>query len=198
MIRLSVSDLESYRYWKEREDSTVKDLLARLAHTSPPTPQMEAGRALARVFERANGDDLHIITVDGWTFDFTQLDATLDLAPIREIKAEIEIETPSGPVTLVGKADGLHGLRVRDQKLTERYEAERYLDSLQWRAYLTMFGAREFIYDVFVGRYSGNLVTIYDYERLPFHAYPNMRADVERAVCELAEVVARFVPEAAA
>jgi len=199
VIRLSVSDLEAWRWWRASETADMTDLLARLAHASPPTPQMEAGRALAKLFERARpGGELDACTVDGWEFVF-DLDAEIELQPVREIKAETLFETPSGPVTLVGKADGLGG-RIHDQKLTERFDAENYLDSLQWRAYLTMFGASEFVYDVFVGRYNfiENLVTIVEYHRLPFYAYPNMRADVERAVRELADVVTRYLPREAA
>lgn len=197
MIRLSVSDLETYRYWKADEGSTVEQLVERLAHRAPPTPQMMAGRALAKLFELArDGDEVLVTEVDGWRFTFA-LDQAFALPPVRELKAEVVYQTPNGPVTLVGKVDGLAGLTVHDQKLTERWDPERYLDSLQWRAYLDMFGADTFVYDVFVAYYSGaNDVKITEYNRMPFYRYPGLADDVRRAVVELAEVVAEFVPEA--
>lgn len=194
MIRISVTDLESYRYWRSSEDSTLEDLIARLMKRDPPTPQMEAGRAFARLFEQAEDGAYDAADMDGWRFRF-DLDAHIELPPVRELKAESLFNTPSGPVTLVGKVDSLDGLTVHDQKLSERFEAERYVDSLQWRSYLVMFGAREFVYDVFLGRYDGMHVTVYDYHALHFHAYPNMKRDVERAVNELAEVIAKYLPE---
>lgn len=199
MIRISVTELESYRYFKEREDMTVADLVADLRHEKPPTPQMEAGRAFALFMETARHDGIggDEATVDGWRFIF-DVDAELELPDVRELKAEASFQTPSGPVTLVGKVDGLGGLTVHDQKLTEKWDAERYLDSLQWRAYLVMFKATTFVYDVFVGRYDSKgakKVTVTGYERMPFYAYPEMRRDVERAVTELAGVIARYLPE---
>ena len=141
MIRLSVSDLETYRYWKANEEADVPTLISRLRHEDPPTPAMEAGRAFASLFEGSTVGDLAVKEVNGWTFDFTALDAEMAVPAVRELKAEVPFETPSGPVTLVGKVDGLDGTTVHDQKLTERWDAERYIDSLQWRAYLVMFGA---------------------------------------------------------
>lgn len=195
MIRLSVSDLESYRYWRANEDAPVGDLLERLAHTAPSTPQMEAGKALAKLFEHVTPRSIDEWEGDGWRFKFEIEGARMELPAIRELKGEIQIATPVGPVTLVGKVDGMEGVTVIDQKLTERFDAERYLDSLQWRAYLEMFRARRFRYDVFVGRYGKDHdVTITEYHPLTFYAYPGMRADVEKAVRELAEVVAEFIP----
>lgn len=197
MIRLRVTDLESYRYWKDSEEADLAKLLADLSHTSPPTPRMQAGQAFAKFFEHADPGTMPGAEVDGWRFYF-DLDDSIDLPPIRELMAEEVFETPSGPVTLVGKVDGIQGLTVRDQKLTEKWDAEKYLDSLQWRAYLVMFQANRFIYDVFVGRYheGAQAVTVHEYHCMPFYAYPNMRADVERAVCELAEIKARHLPAA--
>lgn len=212
MIRISASDLEGFRYWKGREDSSLEELIARLSHAEPPTRQMEAGRAFAKLMETASDGVVDIATVDGWTFDFSDLDAApLVRAPYREIKGEKVYATPHGPVTLVCKTDGLDGRRIHDQKLTERWDAEKYLDSLQWRAYLDIFDAHAFVYDVFVGRYArgfygGNdydsplpddpqqCVNVVEYHPMTFYRYPNLAADVERAVSELAGVIKQYVP----
>ena len=39
------------------------------------------------------------------------------------------------------------------------------------------------------------IVTIRDLHRLTFYAYPDMRQDVERAVCELAAFIKKYMPE---
>lgn len=211
MLRLSVGDLETLRYFKDNEDGTLEDLVERLMRRSPPTANMLAGQAFAKFMETAKEGSVSTATVDGWTFDF-ECDVSIALPAAREVKAEVVFDTPSGPVTLVGVADGLNGIQIRDQKLTETIDAERYTGSLQWRSYLSMFGAREFVYDLFRAKYERGpcgkdadgkyvkgeptgRIAVLEYHPLRFYAYPNMRADVERAVCELAEVVKTYVPQ---
>lgn len=193
MIRLSVTDLDSYHYWLG-SDMELDALLTRLRGEEPPGPNMLAGRAFHKLLETSGACDLPSAVVDGVEFDFV-LEQEIALPLIRELKAEKVFETPSGPVTLVGKVDGLQGITVHDYKLTERFEAERYADSYQWRCYLTMFGAKQFVYDVFQCRYSDDRVTVYEYHRLPLAAYPGMETDVYREVCSLAGFVARYVPQ---
>jgi hypothetical protein len=194
MIRLSVTDLDSYLYWRSAEDMELSELVARLTGKSEPTPAMLAGRAFHTLLENSKEGDLETAVVDGFTFVFA-FDGEIAVPNIRELKAEHVFQTPSGTVTLVGKVDGLHGNTVNDYKLTERFEAERYADSYQWRSYLTMFGATRFVYDVFQARYNGDRVTVYDYHRFPVCAYPGMADDVYREVCGLAEIVKKYAPE---
>lgn len=194
MIRLSVTDLDGYLYWRESEDMTFDAFLTRLRGGEPPTQAMLAGRAFHKVFELATPGDIPVAVMDGFEFVF-DVDQSIAIPEIRELKGEVVFDTASGPVTLVGKVDALNGTTVHDYKLTERFEAERYIDSHQWRSYLTMFSAGTFVYDVFQARYDEQRVTIYDYHRLQFHAYPAMRDDVHRVVSELAAIVATHVPE---
>lgn len=197
MIRLSVTDLDSYLYFLRAEEMTFEQLLARLRGEEPPKPSMLAGRAFHSALEHASDGTVDQLRLDGYTFTF-QVDAELPLPSIRELKGELRIATSSGPVTLVGKVDALEGRTVRDYKLTERFDAERYADSYQWRAYLMMFEAERFVYDVFQARYDRNddhLVTIHDYQRLAWPRYGDLEHDVRSAVDGLAEIVARHVPQ---
>jgi len=194
---MSVSDLETWRYWRDSETSTMEELVSRLRHVEPPTPAMEAGKAFAKLMERAMPGSLDVERSEGWTFDFTQLSgARFALPSVREIKAEVPFITPSGPVTLVGMVDQLDGLIVHDEKLTERWDAERYFDSMQWRCYLVMFGAKAFVYDVFqcLRDEERRHVVVTDYQAMTFYAYPDIRADVQDAVNELAAVIADHFP----
>ena len=194
MIRLSVTDLDNYRYWRENEDQELDVLLMRLRGEEPPGQNMLASRVFHKLLEKTDECALDKITIGEFTFVFA-LDQDVTLPALRELKGEKLFDTPAGPVTLVGKVDGLHGQTVNDWKLTEKFEAERYADSFQWRSYLAMFGATRFVYDVFQCRYDGDRVTIYDYHRLPLNAYPGMLEDVRREVCGLAEIVAKYVPQ---
>jgi hypothetical protein len=194
MIRISASDLEAYRFWRA-SDAPPADLIARLTHTAEPTRQMSAGRAFAKVME----DGRALLTIerrDGWLFDFSDIDGQMALSPLREVKGEKLYDTPYGPVTLVCKADGIDGKTIHDQKLSERYDVERYLDSLQWKSYLQVFGADTFVYDVFVGSYDKRAddVLIREYHSISFSRYPGLARDVELAVVELAWVIKTYVP----
>lgn len=194
MIRLSVSDLDAMLYWRDSDDD-LETFLKQLRREEPPGPNMLASRAFHSLLENSSeGGEFFATERDGWRFDFA-IDQEIALPQIRELKAEMPFDTPSGPVTLVGKVDGLQGITVHDYKLTERFDVERYMDSLQWRSYLAMFGAMQFVYDVFVCRYDDSRVYIFDYHRLPFCAYPGMLEDVRREVCALAEIVAKHVPQ---
>lgn len=197
-MRISVTDLDSYLYWLEAEDMPLEDLLVRLRGEEEPNEKMFAGRAFHTLLEHASESDLAVARVDGFEFIF-QLDSTIAVPVIRELKGEVIIQTKFGPVTLVGKVDAMHGRRVTDYKLTERFDAERYADSYQWRAYLSMFDATEFVYEAFEYRYdpksAAPRLIVYGHQSLRFNAYPGMRADLERKVEDLAEIVAQHVPE---
>lgn len=195
MIRLSVTDLDGYLYWLGNETADLSELITRLRGQEEPTVQMRAGRAFHKVFEESKAGEIQTIAADGFTFDFA-IDRDIAVPDVRELKGEIVLPTHVGPVTLVGKVDALNGATVIDYKLTERFEAERYADSYQWRAYLLMFSGTRFDYEVFQARYGDdNTIVIYDHHPLSFYAYPGMREDVLTLVSSLAEIVAKHVPE---
>lgn len=196
MIRMSVTEIDGYRWWKSQEDSPLDVLLARLRRQEEPTQAMMAGRAFHKVLENANIGELYSVEMDGFRFRF-ELDGEMALPPIRELKGEIVIPTSVGDVTLVGVVDGMNGRRVRDYKLTERFDAEKYADSYQWRSYLPMFGCNQFTYDVFVAKVDSDdgEYIVHDYQPLTFYAYDGMANDVKLEVEALAQVIARYVPE---
>lgn len=185
-MRVSVTELDTWRYFKSSDDMDVEDLLRRLRKEEPPTQGMLAGRALHKVLEHAQAGEVTKAEADGFKFTFLA-DCVVPHLPVRELKGEIEIATPSGLVTLVGVVDG-HDGAVHDHKLTERFDAERYADSYQWRSYLLMFGATKFVYNVFEGREGDRADEwlIYGFHQFPLYAYEGMRSDVEREVAELA------------
>lgn len=193
MIRLSVTHLDMYRYWRDTEDVTLSTLIERLTGKEPPSQGMLAGKAFHSLLENAREGEIRSAEMDGFQFEF-DVESAIALPEVRELKAECDFSTPYGLVTLVGKVDAINGQSVHDYKLTERFEAERYTDSFQWRAYLTMFNARTFVYDVFQARYDLPQIIVYDYHRMEFHAYPGMREDVQREVTGLAEIVATHIP----
>lgn len=192
---LHASALEAIRYWKADEEATTDDLRRKLLGEEPPNERMKAGHAFAKLLEFArDGEELDVHDIEGFRFEF-DIVASLPLSPHREVSAQREVETPYGPIVLVGHADVYGGTIIRDAKLTEKIDVERYFDSLQWRTYLWLFGAKEFVYDLFLARYDGRHVVISDY--LPFGCmtYPKIEQDVSQAVSEAAGIIRRYVPE---
>lgn len=201
MIRLRVTDLDLWvRFLEpEREEFEVSldDFLRQMRRESPATPDMKAGQAFHTLMERAQTGEtldggLTGIEQDGFYFHFTE-DFEVELPRGREDSVERIYQTPSGAVLLRGKVDASDPVTVTDYKLSSTFDAERYAASLQWRAYLDMTGAKRFRYLVFEGRRDerGD-VWIYGLHRLEFWSYPEMHADVERRVGELADFLRRM------
>jgi hypothetical protein len=206
MMRLSVTHLDSFQYWRGQESLTLDHLLTELRGEVAPTPAMLASRAFHKVLEDVPAGLLDgRVIKDGYVFDFSGLkdgvatfDGVVTLPNCRELKVEREIATPSGPVVLAGKVDALTGLTVSDWKLTERVDMEKYADSWQWRAYLWMLEAERFEYHAFLAKYSAkdpNVVAIAGYEVFPLYTYASIGADVTQVVGDLARTVKGRLPE---
>lgn len=200
-LRVSATDLDQLRYFRDTDDMELADLIARLKHLMPSSEAMEAGTALHKALELAEPGDHKGFEQDGFTFSF-ETDAEIDVPVIREMKATLDYDFGDVLVTVVGKVDAIHGKRVDDHKFTAKFDADRYLDSYQWRLYLHIFGADEFRWNIFEANESApRNYLIRRFHKLTMHRYPGMAEDVER---ELRAFVAfarqhlpeRFIPEA--
>lgn len=198
MIRISASNLDTYRRYKLNEDVTLEECLADLRRESPPSPAMLAGRALHKILETADyGDEAISVERDGYTFYF-QGDIAVDIPVVRELKGEMLMQTPCGTVSLVGVVDGMDS-SVIDYKLTGRWDAERLADSYQWRFYLHMFNRTRFVYKVFVGdEKKPNEWEIREYHELTMFAYPGMEEDLRKEIEEFAAFMNKYVLRKAA
>lgn len=195
-MRLSVTGLEAFRRYRDREDVELEDLLRQLRKEEPPSRPMLAGSALHKVLETAGPCVLDVVEQDGFCFRFA-LDETVCLPQVRELKGEVQLQTPSGPVTLVGVVDSIHGTEVFDHKLTARFDAEKYAESYQWRCYLTMFHASKFTYNIFVGQDKETEWVVTEYHPLTFYAYPGMAMAVQAEIEQFAAFWARYMRQAA-
>jgi hypothetical protein len=197
-IRVSASDIDAFRYYLANDDAELADLLAQLRHETPPTEAMRVGTALHTALEMVRDGDYSELASGGYTFAFA-IDGEIDLPEIREIKAIKDYIVDDCIVTLVGKVDAIHGKRVDDHKFTSRYDAERFMGSMQWRIYLDVFDADEFRWNVFEGREDsddpGRRYVITALHQLVEHRYPGMRDDIERELRRFVEFTRRFLPE---
>lgn len=200
MIRLRVSDLDSWIRFVEPAmpefEVSLEDFLAQMRRESIPSEDMRCGQAFHTMLEKAtSGDYFDGEEVEGFTFSFG---GNFEVAIPAEREAMIEkvYETKFGPVLLRGKFDGRDSGIVTDYKLTtSTFDAERYAESLQWRAYLDMTGDRQFRYLVFQAKRRDRDVWVHDVHPLTFWAYPQMSSDVAKRVEELAEFVSLHLPD---
>lgn len=199
MIRLRVSDLDQWVRYIEPErpeyEVSTESFLAYMRREEPPSDAMLCGKAFHTLMENLTEQSwIDEEEIDGFRFEFGG-DYRITLPTEREGSIEKVYDTAHGPVLLRGRFDGREPGGLLDYKLTtSTFDAERYAESLQWRAYLDMADERRFRYLVFQAKRKEQEVWIHDMHPLVFWRYPEMSADVRTRVEELAGFVACHVP----
>lgn len=196
-MRFRVSEVESFRQWREDDDAELETLLARLRGETPPSPAMLAGTAFHKCLEMSpTGLTVTELVADDYRFTFAG-DFAVELPAIREVRASKTWLVDGEPVTISGQLDAIHGRRVEDHKTTGRFDPERYLTGYQWRLYLLIFGADLFRWNVFEitetdepGHWQ-----VFAQHRLEQCRYPEMERDCERLVTDLARFAKTHLPE---
>lgn len=188
-LRISATDLDAIRYWWASEYASLNDLLAQLRRESEPTEAMLRGTAFHEVLEAAGPGMFEAVATGGYNFDLSGLDNEIALPTIREIKATREYEIDKCGITLVGKADAIHGKTGYDHKLTSRFDPERYLSSYQWRVYMEVFGLDHFVWNAFEGSERDGVVKINAVHHLPVSRYPELESDL---LSELGQAVSFY------
>jgi hypothetical protein len=198
MRQLSVSDLELFRRYRTDEDFPFEAFLAQLQRREGPTLNMRAGTALHALLEQIqlgslSSGEVERYETDEFSFSFS-LDAAVPLSAVRECSGQRVFQIGDTAVELRGRCDELNGTEVVDHKVTfSPFDAIRYVDSVQWRAYLAIFGAHRFRYNVFVAKDCGvddrglTQIDVREYHALTLHSYPALEADVEREVGRFVE-----------
>lgn len=178
---------------------SLETLLRRLRREEPPSPAMAAGSALHKLLEHSSEGIVAREGCDGYMFRFDG-ECELSLPVMRELRGTRDYVTPHGIVTLSGRVDAMDGLTVYDHKLTKQFDAERYASAYQWRAYLSIFGAETFTYNLFIGsedKADPMVWNIKDFHAISFPRYPEMEADLQREVEAYAEFAAHYLTVAA-
>lgn len=193
-MRLSVTTVEAFRLWRDTGDWMALETLERqIRREEPPNEKMLRGRAFHDVLERPrecfirDQDGGHYES-GGYSFSGDGMNSVLTHIPpdrVPEVKAEVVIDG----VTLVGKADALHGLTAYEFKFTERVDVENYFDSFQWRAYLQLFGITRVRYLLCQGKDGGGFLSVYSVLPMDMYRYPSVSEDVRRLTADCAKFI---------
>lgn len=198
MIRISATQLESYRRWMINDESTIGDMINYLLRRTPPTEAMLAGSAFHKVLENAKyNDELTLVEQDGFKFDLSALDCEISLPESKEFKLEKQTIINGEQVTFVGVVDAIQVNEIFDHKLTSRPDAENYIDSMQWRCYLDWFDCDKFTYNLFQSCKPDNqdIYQIKSFLPISFYRYDSMRRDIRDIASSFIEFVKTHVPE---
>lgn len=184
-----VTQLDAFRIWEQTEDLDMDWLLPRILGNQEETEVMRAGTALHKALEHLDGSELEIDTLltDEYRFDFNCGPCEIMLPTIRET----EFVKHYGDILVAGHVDGLIGNAIIDYKTTAAFDAERYMESYQWRYYLDLSGCDQFLYQIFVMKDFGppHCYSITAAHTLKQYRYPELHTDCENLVREYEEIV---------
>jgi hypothetical protein len=178
-----VSNLESFRQWKDDEDLGLGWLIERI-FDSTPSPAMRAGTAFHKALELATCADFECLSADGYTFQF-DCDAEIAISPVREIRGYKNY----GDLTVTGQCDCIDGKVVIDYKTTANFDPDRYMFGYQWRFYLDIFEADLFRWNIFEIKESDDpfAYVVRNFHRLEQRRYPDMAGDCAKLAKEYAD-----------
>jgi len=197
MMTFRVSEVDSFRQWRDDEAADLELLLRRMRGQSEASEAMLAGTAFHKALELAPpGVEVTTLSALGYTFHMDG-DFSVELPNVREVRASKTYVVDGEPVTISGQVDTIEGRRVDDHKTTGRFDPERYLGGYQWRLYLEIFGADRFRWNVFeIAVADDPLVWMVNAaHRLEQYRYPGMGADCEALVADLARFARIHLPE---
>jgi hypothetical protein len=190
VITARVSHVASYARWKADEDADVGWLVNSIT-SNQQTEAMAKGTAFHKFLEHAQDGESEIAEVDGYTFAFVG-DFDLYLPAMREWRKGKDY----GGIIVSGQCDAIEGRTIYDHKTTERFDAEKYLESWQHRFYMDIFGADRFVWNVWEMKElkEPKAYGVHHLHKLEQYRYPDMEKDCRELALEYAEFVRKHIP----
>ncbi len=206
MLRLSATLLDSYRLFKGGDGGfeiiTVEDMIARVRKEPvEETQPMRMGNAFHAVAQEPDQycevyNDAPVYVWNEVAFDAEAIDKVVEDINERpglvEFKTEdLVIDTDYGPVRIVCQADVLSGRDVFEYKTSLKpitpQKLERYMESMQWRAYSLAFNASAVHYRIVELKLlkDVDIWTVDKVHCLPLYPYPSMATDIAQVANEL-------------
>jgi len=189
MIETRITSIEEYRRWTLMEDIEPGWLVNRLT-AKEETPKMRAGTAFHKAMENASETEHGVLMANGHRFDML-VNAEIALPSL----AELKLHKDYGELRVSGTLDGLSGHVVTEFKTTERFDADNYLEGLQWRFYLDLSGADRFDWHVFEisAVEEGSHYEVWGYHKLTEYRYPRLARDCQEWAEQYLQFAERFM-----
>lgn len=211
LMRMSVTSLDSWRYFLGSESMTEEDFIEDLIGHREPTLAMRRGTAFHLMMEALHAHyhespeaakqqvpEVQVleyntsVLMPGETFTFRFDAGVVVRLPLGSRERKVELAIDDIGVNLVGKADVVGELSVYDYKTQDKaLDVERYYDAMQWRAYLMLFGRDRFVYEWYrlkpTKRGARHDYTIIESESFDQYRYAEMERDVLNIAAELAD-----------
>lgn len=185
-MRISATQLESFRLFMDPANDwfNEQELIDSINGVFVPNHRISLGSAFGRVME---DPDRYLVPggfrvrVNGEQFEFGRdvMEPCLELVDRRGV-FEAKAVKAYGPHDVVSKADHLLGADLSEFKTTlSSFDAEKYMDSCQWRFMADAFQPRRITYYVFClyESESNGVIELRSIERLPLYPYPQLHAD---------------------
>ena len=219
IVKASATTLESWRLYQTQDWMTTERFLTQLKGDEPPNEAMIVGSAFHQGMEDlgsnialhaaehgryastvlSESDNGHAMMYVGYggeefTFVFPDTEARVYAGDgfQHEIKRRILLEDD---VLITGKADVVDTVSrtIIDYKTSKKIrDPEDYIDSLQWRTYLWIWGYGNFRYDCYhllKDRKDPFLFGVVDSVQYSMHRTPELDQEVTRAAHDFAEFV---------
>ena len=187
-LRISATTLEAYRLYVEQDWMEEAALIQTIKRDVVPTEAMRLGTAFHSVLETPDSYRVPFgYLCDGLHFpDATMAEplALIDRRGTFEVKSTMVVDGH----TIVARADQIVGSHIYEHKTTTgSYDADKYLDSCQWRVEAAIFQPGAITYRTFLlEEPKESIVGLRGIEHLTVYPYPALVSDVR-------DLVRRFV-----
>lgn len=196
-MRVSVTDIDAYKWWCENDGENLKKIKDRLLRRSQSTEAMTIGNMVHRALQNAE-DEISEVSLENLLVQFGDFSLPLSKRGLRELKLEKSYETSYGELNLVGIVDYLNN-SVYDYKTTSNpIDLEKYSSTYQWRLYLDMSGFNKFTWIVFRLKTSKKKPDIYkitEMTEVSQYSYPEMKEDINSKLDEFHWFINNHIPE---
>jgi hypothetical protein len=196
-MRVSTTQLESFRLWRQPDQEWMPEeaLRAAILNKFEPTHKVNLGQAFGRVLEDpdtflAPGGFRIVVNEETFEFGRDVMEPCLALMDRRGV-FEAKATKVYDDCTVVARADQIIGSRLIEHKTTlSTFDAQKYLDSYQWRFMADLFEPSQITYHVFCLYEAPNrVIELKSIETLNVYPYPALHEDCCGLVREFREYV---------
>lgn len=194
-MRISATQLESFRLFQSEEWMPEDDLLATIRGEFVSNHKIALGQAFGRVLEQPDRYAVcggYRVTANRETFEFgadvmAPCLAVVVPGGVFEAKAVLRY----GPHEVASKADYLRGAHLSEFKTTlSSFDFDKYAQSVQWRYMADAFKPACVTYHVFcLNEGTNGVIELRGIESFNLYPYAELHDDCASLVCEFADYV---------